>query len=188
MTTWINRAFGAAVCGLMGFGCGPTATTEQEPSGATSSGGTGDSDGAMLGRPCQQRSDAALGLIREVNGELRLEFGRFDSSGVELECDAAPPCEGGDGEHTVAVLQGASGPLPALGEYSAEAGTLWQTERSCGCCNGEGGEPNDWDDTTTVDAARLVIDGADTSCVSGEYLDGSPARGVGPLFLARWCR
>ena len=177
-------------------GCGPTfsepsATGGESSDGADDSGDDDDgesaSDGAMdTLAPCEPAADAEQGWIRVVDGGFQIDFGEYEWGDEVFGCESEPPCEGPDGEHLRLLLPQSGEASTPFGEYSIEAGTLSGSERWCGCCNGEGGGPDEWDNTRMLDDDRLQIDGADASCISGRWLEegGFPSE---RSFVAVWC-
>jgi len=152
--------------------------------GADADADAGADDGPTM--PCEMPPDAEQGWIRVVDGSFQLDFGEYEWSDEVFGCDSEPPCEGPDGEHLrLFVPRDGEEPAP-VGEFSVEAGTLSGAERWCGCCNGEGGGPPDWDETRQLDTDRLEIDGADANCVSGRWLERGGRSSERP-FVARWC-
>ena len=170
--------------------------SDAQPMGSGSGGGAeDDDDGASEAEdgtipdatpPCNQVGDEQ-GWIRVVDGAFQLDFGEYDWGDEVFGCDSEPPCVGKDGEHLRLVVPRSGDTFAPLGEFSVEAGTLSGSERWCGCCNGEGDEPPEWDETRVLESDRLEIDGADASCVSGHWLERGGYESE-RTFVAIWCR
>lgn len=181
--------------GVLLAACGPTITEPSNTGGGSSDGAGNDDDGVSVSgsdggmdtvAPCEPAADAEQGWIRVVDGAFRLDFGEYEWGDEVFGCDSEPPCEGPDGEHLRLVLPKGGDASAPFGEYSVEAGTLSGSERWCGCCNGEGGGPPEWDETRMLEDDRLQIDGADSTCVSGRWVELGGVESQRP-FVAVWC-
>ncbi len=189
-------------------GCGPSVDTSEESHGGSESqsGGDGtsttpdDEDDASSTSVELVSCDPSYaegrwqGVIRSTNAGFLVEFGGGRTSKEPFTCDTEEPCRSGHGDavHRVIRLFTEAGSVPRSGVYSADAGDLDSTERFCGCCNGEGGGPDDWDNTTTYDEAQLIVEGGDTTCVHGRLLDYENSAfptepEAGRTFVAFWC-
>jgi hypothetical protein len=154
---------------VLSIGCGPSVELEDGSTGSSGSAAasTGADDAGVEGpmASCRPPADAVSARLVTGRGTPTIEVLTDESGDPEpLGCDDPMPRCNYDVHRLVPLRE------IVAGSFDVQAGTLSHQVETCGCCNGEGGDSDQWVDTWDFETGHLELDVVDDTCVMGTFL------------------